>query len=104
MSKSIMQDPTDRTCYACGSTLNLHRHHCIYGIANRRKAEADGLWVYLCFEHHEGPVNGVHGRNFHLNKVLHIEAQKAYERKYGHEAYMKRYHVNYLEEDEWITS
>lgn len=101
MSKSIIQNPNDRTCYACGSTLNLHRHHCIYGIANRKKAESDGLWVYLCQEHHTGVLNGVHGRNYQLNKVLHIVAQKAYERLHGHEAYMRRYHVNYLEEDEW---
>ena len=101
MSKSIIQDPNDRTCYACGSTIDLHRHHCIYGIANRKKAEQDGLWVYLCPEHHLHPVNGVHGRNYKLNKVLHIVAQRAYEAKHSHDAYMKRYHLNYLDEEDW---
>lgn len=95
MSKSIMQQ--EKKCWACGTTLNLHHHHCIYGIANRKKAEADGLWVYLCTDHHIGVINGVHGQNFKLNKILHIEAQKAYEAKHGHDAYMKRYHLNYLD-------
>ena len=98
MSKSIMQQ--DKVCYACGSTINLHRHHCIRG-PHRKKAEADGLWVYLCADHHLHPIYGVHGRNYLLDRVLRIEAQKAYEAKYGHEAYMKRYHLNWLEEEQW---
>jgi hypothetical protein len=102
MSKSIISN--ERACYICKTTLNLHRHHCIYGTANRKKAEADGLWVYLCQEHHEGPVNGVHGRNKELDKYLHQVAQRAYEAKKGHEAYMKRYRLNWLEEEEWTTN
>lgn len=99
MSKSVIQH--ERECYACKSTLNLHKHHCIYGVANRKKAEADGLWVYLCVKHHQDPINGVHGRNKILDKALHRVAQRAYESTYGHEAYMRRYHLNWLEEDEW---
>lgn len=57
MSKSIMQ--TKKECYVCGTTFNLHSHHVLFGTANRKLAEQDGLKVYLCWEHHEG-TNGVH--------------------------------------------
>ena len=42
-------------------TTNLHNHHVLFG-KNRKKADQDGLTVYLCYEHHEG-TNGVHGKN-----------------------------------------
>ena len=45
MSKSIIQ--TERQCYVTGRTTNIDRHHLVPGVANRKKAEADGLWVYL---------------------------------------------------------
>ena len=96
--QSIIQQ--DRECWACKTTLNLHRHHCIYGIANRRKAEEDGLTVYLCVRHHTEPHTGVHGGNRQLDLELKKEAQKAYERLHGHYAYMRRYHINYLEGDD----
>lgn len=99
MSKSIISN--ERACYICKTTLNLHRHHCIYGIANRKKAEADGLWVYLCVDHHIQPHTGVHGGNVLLDRLLHQKAQMAYEAKFGHDAFMERYHLNWLEEEQW---
>ena len=100
MSKSIMQNV--RECYVCGTTLDLHRHHCIYGTGNRKKAEEDGLWVYLCVRHHVENKTGVHGGNKALNEELHRDAQRAFEAKFGHEAYMERYRLNWLEEWEWL--
>ena len=51
MSESIICNI--RECYICGSQYNVEKHHCIKGTANRRLAEYDGLWVYLCRRHHE---------------------------------------------------
>lgn len=102
MTRSIISN--ERVCYACGSPLNLHKHHMIYGTANRKKAEADGLWCYLCYTHHTANKTGVHGGNKALDTALHKTAQRAYEAKYGHEEYMRRYHLNWLEEDEWTTN
>lgn len=69
---SIVQK--DKKCFVCGSTMNLHRHHIMFGI-NRYKAERDGLTCYLCWQHHEG-TKGVHGRDGHeLDRKLKMLAQ-----------------------------
>ena len=61
MSKSIISN--EKKCYICGRTINLHIHHIMFG-KNRKKADEDGLTVYLCYDHHEG-TNGVHGKKGH---------------------------------------
>ena len=48
--KSIISN--ERVCYLCGSYANLQRHHAIHGWANRKLAEDDGLWVWLCMDCH----------------------------------------------------
>lgn len=79
MAKSIMQ--TEKECFVCGTTLNLHKHHVIYGTANRKLSEKYGLVVWLCQEDHTGE-DGVH-----FNKVLdtHLKkvAQERFEAEYG---------------------
>ena len=44
--KSIISDA--KKCYICGSVHDLEKHHCVFGTASRKKADRDGLWVYLC--------------------------------------------------------
>lgn len=61
MSKSIISN--EKKCFICGRTINLHNHHIMFG-KNRKKADEDGLTVFLCYEHHEG-TNGVHGKKGH---------------------------------------
>lgn len=77
--KSVMQ--AKKQCFICGTTLNLHDHHCWHGTANRKKAEKYGLKVFLCQEHHTG------GSGVHFNKVmdegLKKLAQKKFEELYG---------------------
>lgn len=48
--KSIIQQRKE--CYICGTTYNLHDHHCIYGTSNRKNSEKYGLKVWLCEYHH----------------------------------------------------
>ena len=42
---------TRKCCYYCGRE-DVELHHCWHGTANRRLADQDGLWVYLCPDHH----------------------------------------------------
>ena len=65
---------------------------------NRKKADEDGLTVYLCYDHHEG-TNGIHGKNGH---ELDLKLKKLAEKKWCEyykktsEDFLKRYKRNYL--------
>lgn len=74
--KSVLQ--TEKECYVCNTTYNLHDHHIIYGTSNRKQSEKYGLKVWLCQEHHTGS-HGVHFNrdlDMHLKKLaqMHFEA------------------------------
>lgn len=92
--KSIIQ--SNKECYVCGSTVNLHSHHIIFGTANRKLSEKYGLKVYLCWQHHEG-TNGVHGFYGHeLDLKLKRIAQEKFEETYD-EDFIKIFGRNYRE-------
>ena len=90
MSKSIMQ--TEKKCFMCNTTQNLQKHHVMNG-ANRKLAEQDGLWIWLCAEHHTGN-EGVH-RDAKKMQGLKRLAQAAYEYDHTREEWMERYGRNY---------
>ena len=67
MAKSIIQAHTDklsRECILCREEAEkmgyygelphtgLHKHHIMFGVANRKKSEHYGLWAYVCNERH----------------------------------------------------
>lgn len=79
MSKSIIQ--TEKECYICRTTRNLHCHHIFYGTANRRMSERYGMKVWLCQEHHTGQ-NGVHFDR-QLDLLVKTVAQGVFEEKVG---------------------
>lgn len=92
---SIIQDT--KQCYVCNTKNNLHLHHIIFG-KNRKKADEDGLVVYLCYEHHEGTY-GVHGKNGHKLDIELKKQAELYWLKYNNkteEDFIKRYGKNYL--------
>lgn len=92
--KSIISD--EQCCYVCGAMLNLHRHHILYGTANRKLSEKFGLWVYLCGCHHNLSNHGVHFDR-DLDIRLKQTAQKAWERRYGtREEFIKTFGKSYL--------
>lgn len=94
--KSILQ--SNKQCYVCNTTNNLHLHHIIFG-KNRKKADEDGLTVYLCREHHEGTF-GVHGKNGHkLDTILKQQAEIYWLKTYNKtvEDFIERYGKNYLD-------
>ena len=91
---SILQ--TNKECYVCKTTLNLHSHHCLYGVSNRANAEKYGLKVWLCGPHHNMSDEGVHFNkplDLHLKKI----SQKAFENTYGSRAeFIGIFGKNYL--------
>lgn len=88
---SIMQ--TQKECYGCFRTVNLERHHCLHGTANRRLAEREGLWVWLCRDCHER----VH-QNHDMDTRFKERAQRKWMEKNGKskEDFMKIFGRNYL--------
>lgn len=95
MAKDAINDKEDG-CYLCGSHENLERHHCIFGVANRKISEkyADCCCVWLCQKHHNTP-SGVHYRK-QLADYFKAKAQLAFEEKYGHEKFMEEFKKNYI--------
>lgn len=92
MTKSIISN--EKVCYLSGRSDELERHHCMNGAAYRRKAEQDGLWVWLNREVHYA----VHNYRPDLKRKLKCIAQETYERTHSREEWMKRYHKNYLKD------
>lgn len=92
---SIIQK--NKECWKCKTTLNLHKHHTLYGTANRKKAEEDGCWVWLCARHHNMSDDGVH-----FNKEFDMELKQLSEQKWLEKNnkeisdFIKRYGKNYL--------
>ena len=94
--KSLLQDK--KQCYVCNSQSNLHKHHIMKGVRNRDKSEQDGLWVYLCYNHHEGTY-GVHGKLGHNLDIELIKQAELYWLKHNNKTiddFIKRYGRNYL--------
>lgn len=82
-----------KRCYVCGSECDLEKHHCIMGTANRKKAEEDGLWVYLCHRDH----HAVHNEDIWEKQALQQIAQQHWEQKNGTtDDFIKRYGRSYL--------
>jgi hypothetical protein len=65
-----------KQCYVCGTTQNIHKHHCFYGSANRKISEKHGFVEYLCMEHHTG------NEGVHFNKKLDLELKTKWQRIY----------------------
>ena len=92
---SIIQK--NKECFKCKNVYGLEFHHCIFG-KNRKKADEDGLTVWLCYEHHRGNM-GVHSKNGHeFDLQLKQIAEKRWCEFYGKtkEQFIRRYGKNYL--------
>lgn len=93
---SLIQE--SKTCYVCGTTRNLHKHHIFYGTANRKKSEADLCYCYLCYYHH----NGSKKFGVHFNRALDLELKRKCEQAWLNvnnatvEDFISRYGKNYL--------
>lgn len=83
---------------------HAERHHCIGGIANRKKADEDGLWIPLSHDHHTAGADSAHRSNV-THKLIQMIGQLAWEREYykirttgidATEAFRKRYGKSFL--------
>ena len=96
--------PNERKpCFLCGRYAYTERHH-IFGAANRKLSEQDGLVVDLCPDCHNRPPNGVHFNKERMD-ALRRYGQTVYEnnliadgktRQEARTAFIKRYGKNYL--------
>lgn len=85
-----------KSCIVCGTTYGLHRHHIIYGTANRKNSEKYDLTCWLCQEHHIG-TTGVHGKyGEHLDAALKKLAQIEFEKTHTREEFINIFGRNYL--------
>jgi len=91
MSKSLLSNA--KKCYVCGSEYNIEKHHVIFGTANRKKADDDGLWCYLCHRDHQA----VHNQDIWEKKALQKIGQEKWESHFGSkDDFIKRYGKSYL--------
>lgn len=99
--KSILQDKSDKRCYLCmllnndySIKQNLEVHHVLFGNTHAF-AEAEGLKVNLCMNHHRIGPEAVHNNNENA-KLLMTIAQKRWEQDHSHEEWMEHVERNYL--------
>lgn len=90
MSKSILQ--TEKKCYVTGAEYNLDLHHCMPGVANRKLSDKWGLVVWLRHDIHMD----LHDRDKELEIRLKQDAQRAFEKLYGHDKWMSIFRKNYI--------
>lgn len=90
-------------CYRCGRYGSTEKHH-IFGGANRRLSEEDGLYVFLCHECHNEPPYGIHYYKIAMD-WMHRTGQRAFEDELiengaspdeARQRFMERYGKNYL--------
>ena len=97
MTKSIIPGDRKGICYLCKRVGFTEKHHIFRG-KNRKRADADGLTVYLCHFCHNEPPNGVH-----YNKTKDIRLKEIGERTWmqhygkGVEEFIQAYGRNYLD-------
>lgn len=91
---SLLTDNMKR-CYLTGETTNIHIHEVFFGSANRKKSIEWGCCVPLTGKLHNQSNEGVHF-NKNLDLMLKREMQKAFEKKYSHDQFMKVFNKNYL--------
>lgn len=89
--KSILQ--RHRRCLVCGSP-DVEEHHVFEG-SRRKASEEYGMKVYLCPRHHRGRPDGAHA-DADFAAFLKQEAQKAFEKRYGHDVFIKVFKKNYI--------
>ncbi len=85
-----------RSCYFCGSTRWIERHH-VFGGANRKLSEKYGLVVDLCHYCHNEPPEGIHfnrDRMLRLRKEFQIKAMK--ENGWSEKEFIDKFGRSYL--------
>ena len=97
MSRSIIKGNMKGMCYICKRFGQTEEHHIFRG-KNRKRADADGLKVYLCHFCHNEPPNGVH-YNKRRNTQLKQIGQRTWMATYNKtvDDFIRAYGRNYLD-------
>ena len=96
MSESIIKGDRKGVCYICKRFGQTEKHHIFRG-KNRKRADADGVTVYLCHFCHNEPPRGVHYNKENDLKLKQI-GQRTWMNHYGKtiEEFINAYGRNYL--------
>ena len=83
------------------TSSGLHRHHIMFGTANRQQSEKYGLWVWLCVKHHneDHGLYAVH-YNKEVNLRLRRDAERIFLQTHTLNEWMDVFKINYLDDDE----
>lgn len=102
MSKSILHNKDDGTCYLCMMLRGdydrrnyLEEHHAIPGNPGRNLSERYGLKVYLCVSHHREGPEAVHN-NIDNMRLIQQAAQQSFIKKYSDEKWMEIFGRSYI--------
>ena len=90
-STSIISDDLADKCYICGR-YPQHVHHMLHG-SYRKMADKYGLTCHLCYKCH----NDLHDKGL-KDRELQEVAQEAFEKKYGHDEFMRIFGKNFRRE------
>ena len=99
-TKSILKTEK-HVCFLCGKLNGDYRqryteeHHILFGAGQREIAEAEGMKVDLCPEHHRIGKQAVHN-NREIREMLCRMAQEEYEKTHTREEWMAISRKNYL--------
>ena len=106
--RSLLQETKE--CYLCRKALGpaadlpsegLEKHHIIYGTGNRKIADREGLWIYLCHYHHnqDEKSGSVHYKR-QVREELSQEAERAFLQNHSLDDWMRLFTKNWLDENE----
>ena len=97
MSKSIINGNRKGVCFICGRFCPTEEHHIFYG-KNRKRADMDGVTVYLCHWCHNEPPNGVHFNKANDMRMKRL-GQRTWMAHYGKtvDDFIGAYGRNYLD-------
>ncbi len=87
----------DRACFICGSRERVELHH-IFGAADRKKSDEDGLTVFLCARCHREGKTSAHGSG-ETAQLLHAIGELMWLRAHPEASvwdFRQRYGRNYL--------
>jgi hypothetical protein len=96
MAKQSILVKDMETCMVCGSPY-VHKHH-LFGASDRDWSEKFGLFVPLCFKHHNGSDEGVH-YNKKFMDALHQYGRERFKEVYPELNFLDYFRKNYYEED-----
>lgn len=83
-------------CMVCGSPY-VHKHH-VFGASDKKWSEKFGLFVPLCYKHHNGSDEGVHFNKKFMDE-LHQYGRERFQEEYPELNFLDYFRKNYFEEE-----